>query len=309
VYDDELNLVAGGVGRPPGRQTVPRAELWGAIQAIMGTAAVRTTLLLDATYVLRGIAGITAVPPAVLAKRPNADLWRQAQAAVEGRFRSIDFKKIKSHPKDHHFRDPVFSELPRGAWGANAAADHLADEAAARAQVPAEVVADYAAMEEKAWAIVQRVAAIVKEKGQQQQQERQKEAAVRALRLQMPLVRLLRLSRHKLRAMAGGRYWCHTCRRFSPPSGARSPAAGIRFRAWLGGECCMGPSSAHTSHTVVVGSWGVGCRQCGVWSPERLGKLRQTCPPQPRTRAAGDVAARLRRGLAPGREAHGLDVS
>ena len=84
-------------GQVPGRQTVPRAELWGAIQ-ILSQIDEKSNIQIpiDAKYVTRGIAWHRSD----LEQGPNGDLWSILFQLIDERSGVTDFIKVKSHLED-----------------------------------------------------------------------------------------------------------------------------------------------------------------------------------------------------------------
>ena len=83
-------------GQVPGRQTVPRAELWGAIQILSrvdGKSNIQIPI--DAKYVTRGIAH-----RGDLEQGPNGDLWSILFQVIDERSGVTDVIKVKSHLED-----------------------------------------------------------------------------------------------------------------------------------------------------------------------------------------------------------------
>ena len=83
-------------GQLPGRQTVPRAELWGAIQ-ILSRVDRKTNIQIpiDAKYVTRGI-----IHRGDLEQGSNGDLWTILFQLIDGRSGVTDVIKVKSHLED-----------------------------------------------------------------------------------------------------------------------------------------------------------------------------------------------------------------
>ena len=79
-----------------GKQTVQRAELWGAIQ-ILSRVDGKTNIQIpiDAKYVTRGIAH-----RGDLEQGPNGDLWSILFQLIDERSGVTDFNKVKSHLED-----------------------------------------------------------------------------------------------------------------------------------------------------------------------------------------------------------------
>ena len=92
----ELPLVRAGIlASVDGAQTVPRAELTAACLALEVNRAPHLTLIVDASYIIRGfIRG-----PRNLARFSNPDLWARFWTAVQkrGGRDTLTFEKVKSH--------------------------------------------------------------------------------------------------------------------------------------------------------------------------------------------------------------------
>ena len=83
-------------GQVPGKQTVPRAELWEAIQILSkvdGKSNIQ--IAIDAKDVMRGIAH-----RGDLVQGPNGDLWSILFQLIDERSGVTDFIKVKSHLED-----------------------------------------------------------------------------------------------------------------------------------------------------------------------------------------------------------------
>ena len=115
-------------GQVPGKQTVPRAELWGAIQILSkvdGKSNIQIPI--DAKYVTRSIAH-----RGDLVQGPNGDLWSILFQLIDERSGVTDFIKVKSHLED---AGPSVIKQNRIAFHhmlANSLADVVAEEAAKR---------------------------------------------------------------------------------------------------------------------------------------------------------------------------------
>ena len=80
-------------GQVPGRQTVPRAELWGCIKAVSAADPHLTIHIgIDASYVTRG-----AYSRGKLTSVTNGDLWSILFELIDGRPGQVHIYKIKSH--------------------------------------------------------------------------------------------------------------------------------------------------------------------------------------------------------------------
>ena len=112
----------------PGKQTVPRAELWGAIQILSNVDGKSNIQIpIDAKYVTRGIPH-----KGDLVQGPNGDLWSILFQLIDERSGVTDFIKVKSHLED---AGPSVIKQNRIAFHhmlANSLADVVAEEAAKR---------------------------------------------------------------------------------------------------------------------------------------------------------------------------------
>jgi hypothetical protein len=80
-------------GQVPGRQTVPRAELWGAIQTLIRVSPqVDFDLGIDASYVTKGVLNRHALEMSL-----NGDLWNIFFEILDSRTGNTNIFKIKSH--------------------------------------------------------------------------------------------------------------------------------------------------------------------------------------------------------------------
>ncbi len=112
----------GLVAETPGRQTVPRAEVWGAALLIeRAPTAGPFRLVLDAAYVRNGIER-----RGDLLRGPNGDLWGILFALIDCRGGDVETTKVKSHVADKG-TDAVRSSGFR--WG-DILGNELADAAA-----------------------------------------------------------------------------------------------------------------------------------------------------------------------------------
>jgi len=305
VFGDDLLVLEAGMGRPPGKQTVPRAELWAAAEAIKASRHIETSIVIDASYVVKGMANIESVAEPLVAGRANGDLWVQLRAAVAARTAPLHVHKVKSHPTVDVIMDPKYSELPQAAWAANAYVDALAGTAAKEVEpVDEKLLAEVEELFDEAWSILLRVTAIVKERPDSRQQEQldQEQAAADGQARQRPtLGSMLAASSHRPWAIGGGRMWCRGCRQLSPPAmEGQTAAAARRFRNWLSSQCSPTARSAHSSHSLCTGLTGwVGCRLCGKWGRERLVRLTRCCRGQAEGPADCLAVRRIRRGADP----------
>ncbi len=121
--EDGNNLDAGGlVAEVPGKQTVPRAELWGAallINAAPSSGPFEVTL--DAAYVVDGLAKCGD-----RLRSANGDLWTILAKIIEGRDGDTCITKVKSHV----LRDHVDQVASRQHLWRHVIGNELADAAA-----------------------------------------------------------------------------------------------------------------------------------------------------------------------------------
>ena len=115
-------------GQVPGKQTVPRAELFGAIQILSkvdGKSNIQIPI--DAKYVTRGIAH-----RGDLVQGPNGDLWSILFQLIDERSGVTDFIKVKSHLEDTGPSVIKRNKIAFHHMLANSLADVVAEEAAKR---------------------------------------------------------------------------------------------------------------------------------------------------------------------------------
>jgi hypothetical protein len=94
LSDDQVinNEVAAMGGQVPGKQTVPRAELWAAIQVTAAAnLATEIDIGIDASYVTNGVLNMDR-----LSGGNNGDLWSILARLVKGRVGNTLFHKIPS---------------------------------------------------------------------------------------------------------------------------------------------------------------------------------------------------------------------
>ena len=115
-------------GQVPGKQTIPRAELWGAIQ-ILSRVDGKTNIQIpiDAKYVTRGIAHRGG-----LVQGPNEDLWSILFQLIDERSGVTDFIKVKSHLEDAGPSVIKQNKIAFHRMLVNSLADVVAEEAAKR---------------------------------------------------------------------------------------------------------------------------------------------------------------------------------
>ena len=128
VYSSELlDEYAIMYSRVPGRQTVPRAELW-AIICTLKTVAIITLQIhifyIDAQYILNGIASDTNLYRDGL----NGDLWTMLYTVLLPIKNWCRFVKVKSHVTTES--DWIKYGMTKEAFRCNYIADLVADEAA-----------------------------------------------------------------------------------------------------------------------------------------------------------------------------------
>ena len=115
-------------GQVPGKQTVPRAELWGAIQILSkvdGKSNIQIPI--DAKYVTRCIAH-----RGDLVQGPNGDLWSILFQLIDEHSGVTDFIKVKSHLEDAGPSAIKQNKIAFHHMLANSLADVVAEEAAKR---------------------------------------------------------------------------------------------------------------------------------------------------------------------------------
>ncbi len=95
-WEEDDVVVEGLAAEVPGRQTVPRAEIWGA--ALLVCAAPREgpfEIVLDAAYVAKGLGS-----RGDLLRSPNGDLWSMLYNVIDGRNGPVAVSTVKSHVID-----------------------------------------------------------------------------------------------------------------------------------------------------------------------------------------------------------------
>ena len=117
-----------GLVKVPGRQTIPRAERWGAIQ-ILSRVDGKTNIQIpiDSKHVTRSIAH-----RGDLEQGPNGDLWSILFQLIDDRSGATDVIKVKSHLEDVGPSDITQNKIGFQHMLANSLADVVAEEAAKR---------------------------------------------------------------------------------------------------------------------------------------------------------------------------------
>ena len=88
-----LHNIASLGGEIPGRQTVPRAELWGVIQTISLSSSVTTLYVgVDAKYFTHGV-----LQRSKLETGANGDLWAILFRMLDDRGHNVGIFKIEAH--------------------------------------------------------------------------------------------------------------------------------------------------------------------------------------------------------------------
>ena len=130
LSDTSFNLLRSGFlgGQVPGRQKVPRAELWRAIQ-ILSRIDEKSNIQIpiDAKYVTRSIAHRVD-----LEQGPNGDFWSIFFQLIDGRSGVPDVIKVKSHLEDDGPSVIAQNKIGFHHMLANSLADVVAEEAAER---------------------------------------------------------------------------------------------------------------------------------------------------------------------------------
>ena len=117
-------------GQVPGRQTVPRSELWGAIQTLTrADPKLAVRIGIDAAYVTNG-----ALKRGNLASGANGDLWCILFSIIDRREGTTELFKIKSHLEDKGPTAIQHSLIKFEDLVGNTMADTVAEAAARRIQ-------------------------------------------------------------------------------------------------------------------------------------------------------------------------------
>ena len=150
---EELACIGGKV---PDKQTVPRAELWGAIQTIIrADPTIDLEVGIDASYVTNGVNKRN-----VLLKGPNGDLWSILFDIIDLRQGTTTLTKVKSHldekgPEAIQSKQIRFDHLV-----GNTLADKVAGAAVIRAQQDASNVSKAKKSYTTAFCVAKRLAII-----------------------------------------------------------------------------------------------------------------------------------------------------
>ena len=135
------------VAQVPGKQTVPRAEVWAMRQLLLLVPDCPLTAYTDASYVHAGCCGKRAK----MLQGLNGDLWDLLYQALDARRVPASVCKVKAHLGGKHAADGTI-ELAH--LLGNAAADEAAGAAAERWRSPGPRIASASSC----WASVSTVA-------------------------------------------------------------------------------------------------------------------------------------------------------
>ncbi len=148
---NQLALLASPV---PGKQTVPRAELWAACKAAEASQNVADAVLdADASYIMHGCANEGAIKKAKAS--PNGDLWTIYDDAARVNGHRMKVSKVDAH---QHPSKIITGGMPLDAYIGNHLADAAANAAAERALGQSERAAAVAEWETRAFIIARRLA-------------------------------------------------------------------------------------------------------------------------------------------------------
>ena len=269
-------ITSGRFGALPGQvQSVPRAELYAAVQAIEGCSSADITLVSDNKYFVDG----TDKEWRKVQCAPHADLWQRWFEAVELKS-SVTVHKVKSHGTAEEIKSGL---IPWDYYVGNAYADVLANEGAARAAVPDALAAEVHALDSMAWQIQSRLVAILcagttraadKALAQQHREKRLKERKERQDSERAEEERLSELPQEPTIEEALG-----------------PPEVPERF----GGERSTG---IHISHRIRAGDGFIWCERCGCFATSRGRNLLRECLGFKTTTGIANIK-RISRGLAP----------
>ena len=117
----------------PGKQTVPRAELYGLVKAAEVASKLHPTgILCDSAYAVRGSQAFSTDK---LLDSYNGDLWEEYGAVVHGR---VQVQKVRTHAEHEVLAGGIEVEAYLMNAVADAAADAAADKLADRDEAMAE---------------------------------------------------------------------------------------------------------------------------------------------------------------------------
>ena len=140
----------------PGRQTVPRSELWGAIHTLGSTApTIAVSIGIDASYVVNGTNNRGA-----LIAGPNGDLWSILYKIIDGRTGTTTIYKVKSHLDEKGPRAIKDKLISFDHLVGNTLADEVAEAAANRARPEANAIKSARCCESWGFSIAERLAII-----------------------------------------------------------------------------------------------------------------------------------------------------
>ena len=274
---DVPTVAAGRFGALPGpTQTVPRAELYAAIQALEVAELPEVTLFSDCKYFV----DYSSKEPSLLRSAANGDLWDDYLKLTE--HRTVNVVKVKAHCTIEDVRNGIIQ------WEhyiGNSYADVLAGEGASRGQVSQVIVDEIASLDTMAWRIQDRLVAIVcagttKERDKHDAIEHRRTKAAQAARAQEDPED------------------CQPCEEQQAQEQLAQLEADLgppEVPSRLGGERS---SQLHISHTLRAGDGFVFCERCGSYATSRGRALLKECPGLP-TLTGRAVLKRISRGLTP----------
>jgi hypothetical protein len=143
-------------GQVPGRQTVPRAELWGGIQVLArASSSTNISLGIDASYVVNGSAARSD-----RCKGSNGDLWTILHRLIDDRSGATDIFKVKSHLEALGPGVLTNGITNITDLAGNSFADCIADLAGELVQAPTEDQEAAAANEDLGYTVAKRLAIV-----------------------------------------------------------------------------------------------------------------------------------------------------
>ena len=292
------------------RQTVNRAELLALLDGLLSTRGA-VTFISDSAYVVNGFLKMR-LQPAKYRPRSNRDLWSALKTASS--FRDVEVCKIESHLDELH-PSVVDGTYPLAWVKGNDAADVLAGEAAADAQVPSATAEAIAWVDAIAHLVRVRLAATLADAAEKDPHRsvppkpaKKRVAAATAQRA--ALERALAATKHTPVVDQTGAYACCGCGTSAHKADALpwlltacTPPTPLPFcakaaAAPAGVEVRLGNATIHKSHSPLFFSeqrtWA--CSTCGCAAVDFMRQLAITCKGELTDKGRLNLS-RLERGL------------
>ena len=292
----------GGFGTLEGwSQTVPRAELRAAIEAVAGTVG-PVDIFTDCGMLVRG----AARPMSQWCDGANCDLWLELYTAVSNHRGSVDFIKVKAHDDGTLMRQGRQSPF---AFFGNCLVDRLASQGAQQHELPEGWAATVGLVDAKARVVQERLLHISLACTEYNELPGKISVSRSSTRGSFPSLNRARKLGHDLQRISKGKCCCTRCRRpvtkhklaqfllegRCDPVELQSRPATVP----LGTTVAAGGLAIHPSHNSVRFRQFFWCWTCGAFAQRKPVLLAEPCRGKKLRAAARHVLRRLRRGETP----------